>query len=54
MFGPLKEALKYGRFTNNDEMKAAVRNWLCTQPKAFILMPLKGLLTDGLGKYVEQ
>jgi hypothetical protein len=28
-------------------MKAAVHNWLCTQPKSFILMPLNGLLTDG-------
>jgi histone-lysine N-methyltransferase SETMAR len=35
LFGPLKEALRGCRFADDDEVKEAVHDWLCTQPKRF-------------------
>jgi hypothetical protein len=35
MFGPMKEALS-GRFSSDEEVIGAVKNWLKTQPKNFL------------------
>jgi hypothetical protein len=35
MFGPMKEAVRGGRFSSDDEVIGAVQNWLKTQPKNF-------------------
>jgi len=42
LFGPLKEALRGRRFSRgDDDVKAAVHQWLRAQPKHFLLMALK-------------
>jgi hypothetical protein len=38
LFGPLKEALRGRRFADDDKVKEAEHDWLCTQPKQFFLM----------------
>jgi hypothetical protein len=35
MFGPMKEALRGGRFSSGEEVIGMVQNWLKTQPKIF-------------------
>jgi hypothetical protein len=35
MFGPMKEALREGRFSSDEEAIGVVQNWLKTQPKNF-------------------
>jgi hypothetical protein len=35
MFGPMKEALRGGRFSSDEEFISAVQNWLKTQEKPF-------------------
>jgi hypothetical protein len=42
MFGPLKGALRGGRFSSDEEVTGAVQNWSKTQPKTF-LTELKNL-----------
>ena len=42
LFGLLKEALRGRRFScDDDDVKAAVHQWLRAQPKHFLLMALK-------------
>jgi hypothetical protein len=42
LFGPLKEALRRRRFScDDDDVKAAVHQWLRAQPKIFFLVALK-------------
>ena len=35
LFGPFKDALRGRRFSCDDDVKAAVHQWLCAQPKTF-------------------
>jgi hypothetical protein len=45
LFGPLKEALRGRRIScDDDDVKAAVHQWLCAQPKTFF--------SDGIKKLV--
>ena len=44
LFGPLKNALRGRRFSCDDDVKAAVHQWLRTQPKTFF--------SDGIKKLV--
>jgi histone-lysine N-methyltransferase SETMAR len=44
LFGPLKEALRGGRFSCDDDVKAAVHQWLRAQPKIFFFGGIKKLL----------
>jgi histone-lysine N-methyltransferase SETMAR len=44
LFGPLKEALRGKRFSGDDDVKAAVHQWLRIQPKTFF--------SDGIKKLV--
>jgi len=41
LFGPLKNAVRGRRFSCDNGMKAAVHQWLRTQPKHFLLMAFK-------------
>jgi hypothetical protein len=41
MFGPMKEALKGGRFSSNEEVIGVVQNWLKAQQKNFFSDGLK-------------
>jgi histone-lysine N-methyltransferase SETMAR len=41
LFEPLKEALRGRRFSCDDDVKAAVHQWLRVQPKIFFLVALK-------------
>jgi histone-lysine N-methyltransferase SETMAR len=41
LFGPLKKALRGRRFSCDDDVKAAVHQWLRAQPKIFFLVALK-------------
>jgi hypothetical protein len=43
MFGPLKEAVRGGRFSSDEEVIGAVQNWLKKQPKNFFLTKLKNM-----------
>jgi hypothetical protein len=33
MFGPMREAIRGRRFSSDEEVTGAVKNWLKTQPK---------------------
>jgi len=44
LFGPLKEALRRRRFSCDDDVKAAVHQWLCAQPKTFFVDGTKKLV----------
>jgi len=44
LFGPLKEALRGGRFSCDDDAKAAVHQWLHAQPKTFFADGIKMLV----------
>ena len=44
LFGPLKNALWGRRFSSDDDVKAAVHQWLRTQPKTFIVDGIKTLV----------
>jgi hypothetical protein len=44
LFGPLKEALRGRRFSGDDDVKAAVHQWLCAQPKTFFFDGIKMLV----------
>jgi len=45
LFGPLKNALRGGRLScDDDDMKAEVHQWLCAQPKI--------IFADGIQKLV--
>jgi hypothetical protein len=41
MFFTMKEALRGGRFSPDEEVTGAVQDWLKTQPKNFFLTELK-------------
>ena len=43
LFRPLKNALRGRRFSCDDDVKAAVHQWLCTQPKTFFADGIKKL-----------
>jgi hypothetical protein len=53
MFGPLKNALKGGRFAADDEVKEAVHNWVRSQPQTFFSNGIKKL-TDRWAKCIEK
>jgi hypothetical protein len=44
LFGPLKEALRGRRFPCDDDVKAAVHQWLRAQPKTFFADGIKKLV----------
>jgi len=44
LFGPLKNALGGRRFSCDDDVKAAVHQWLRTQPKIFFADGIKKLV----------
>jgi hypothetical protein len=44
MFGPVKEALRGGRFSSDEEIVGAVENLLKMQPKNFFFDVLKNLV----------
>jgi hypothetical protein len=41
MFGPMNEALRGRRFSSDEEVIGAVKNWLKMQPKDFFVTELK-------------
>jgi hypothetical protein len=41
LFGPMKRVLGGKRFRNNDELIAAVQNWIHKQPKTFFETRIK-------------
>jgi hypothetical protein len=43
MFGPMKEALRGRRLSSDEQVIAAVQNWLNTQPKNFFSDRIKNL-----------
>jgi len=53
LFGPLKNALRGRRFAADDEVKAAVHDWLCSQPQTFFSNGIKKL-TDRWAKCMEK
>ena len=44
LFGPLKNALRRRRFSCDDDVKAAVHQWLRTEPKTFFADGIKKLV----------
>ena len=44
LFGPLKNALRGRRFSCDDDVKAAVHQWLRAQPKTFFVDDIKKLV----------
>jgi histone-lysine N-methyltransferase SETMAR len=60
VFGPLKDALSGTLFRDDDEVRSAVHEWLCTHPKDFFSRGIYALVkrwrkcTELGGYYVEQ
>lgn len=60
LFGPLKRGLTGQHFNNDDEVKAAVRQWLRDQPDSFFQLGIDKLVArwdkclNKLGDYVEK
>lgn len=46
LFGPMKEHLRESKFSSDDEVVEAVREWLCTMPQIFF--------QDGITKLVKR
>jgi histone-lysine N-methyltransferase SETMAR len=45
-FGPMKETLRGGRFSSDEDVIGAAQNWLKMQPKNF--------LSDGIKQFVKR
>jgi histone-lysine N-methyltransferase SETMAR len=60
VFGPLKAALNGTQFQDDDEVRSAVHEWLCTRPKEFFSRGIYVLVkrwrrcNEVEGDYVEQ
>lgn len=59
LFGPMKEALRGQRFSDDGEVISAVRQWLRSQPKSFYEAGIQALIKrwkailDNCGDYIE-
>jgi hypothetical protein len=60
MFGPVKETLREGRFSSDEEVIGMVQNWLKMQPKNFLSDRIKKLVKhwnqciEVEGDYIEK
>jgi len=53
LFRPLKQALRGRRFSCDDDVKAAVLQWLRAQPKTFFAEGIKKCIAKQ-GDYIEK